>query len=173
MPAIAWRAGIDRNPVDLTDPANIRWLLSCIWPGTDRHDRAAAAMDLASRLGPLVRQGDMIDDLPALIDDSPEGPVVVVTSWSASYLAEEERSRSRKVLEEAGRTRTVAWLCYDAPGTSDLFQVTAPFPVGRDLPSVLGLAVFGDGRTTFHSLAYVHAHGAWIHRLDDHMTPDI
>ncbi len=39
-PPVAWRAGIDRSPVDLRDEADVRWLRACLWPDqAARHAR--------------------------------------------------------------------------------------------------------------------------------------
>jgi hypothetical protein len=49
---VAWRAGLDLNPVDLSDEAEIRWLEALIWPGEeyrvrDPDDREAFARSVA------------------------------------------------------------------------------------------------------------------------------
>lgn len=45
MPDICWRRGIDLNPLDVTDPADVKWLRSCIWPEhDDRRDRLERAV---------------------------------------------------------------------------------------------------------------------------------
>ena len=40
VPAIAWRAGLDLNPLDVTSDDDVRWLSCLVWPGEG--DRAAA-----------------------------------------------------------------------------------------------------------------------------------
>src|SRR5207248_11710688 len=35
--SVSWRAGIDLNPLDVTDPDDVRWLDALVWPGD--HDR--------------------------------------------------------------------------------------------------------------------------------------
>lgn len=171
LPPISARAGLDRDPVDLSDPDNVRWLLACIWPGTGRQDRARAAMELAGARPSLVRPGDMVTDLPDLIEEMGDGPVVVVTSWSAGYLVEEDRRVFESVLAGAARRRPVAWVCVDAPGVSDCFRPATAPPDGSQIPSVLGLAVFRDGTVASRSLGYMHSHGAWVHWLDADLVP--
>jgi hypothetical protein len=171
LPPIYNRAGIDRSPVDLSDPANVRWLLACIWPGTGRQQRAAAAMELMAARPPLVREGDMVTDLPSLLDDVRRGPVAVVTSWSFSYLLADARREFESVLRTAGRVAPVAWVCCDTAGVTDLFRPTEPPPDDNDIPSVLGLAVFDGERVESRCLGYMHSHGAWVNWLDHDLTP--
>lgn len=171
MPRLSRRAGLDRNPIDLSDPDNARWLEACIWPGTGRQERAAAAMRLMAGRDQLVRRGDMVADLPALIDSMRPGPVAVVTSWSFSYLSEEERRGFESVLIEAGHSGPVAWVCCDTAGVTQLFQPGQPPPDDGDIPSVLGLAVFEGDRISSHCLGYMHSHGLWVHWLNSEITP--
>lgn len=171
LPALGRSAGLDRDPIDLTDPENMRWLLACIWPGTGRHERARAAMELASGRPSLVRRGDMVADLPALMDGMDDGPLAIVTSWSFSYLTVDQRRGFESALAAAGRRRPVAWVCSDGPGVSDYFRPDTPPPDGSQIPSVLGLAVFRDGGVESRTLGYMHSHGAWVHWLDDELVP--
>ena len=49
MPAIGGRLGIDRTPIDVTDPIEARWLEACVWPDqADRFHRLRAAIELAT-----------------------------------------------------------------------------------------------------------------------------
>ena len=171
VPVLVQRAGLDRDPVDLSNPDNVRWLLACIWPGTGRHERARAAMSLAATRPSIVRRGDMARDLPGLIDDLGPGPLAVMTSWSFSYLSEEDRRGFEAALADAGRHRPVAWICSDAVGVSDLFRPEIPPPGGSHIPSAVGLAVFTGGTVESRSLGYMHSHGAWVHWLDTELLP--
>ena len=171
LPRLRNRAGLDRNPIDLSDSDNARWLEACIWPGTGRQERAAAAMRLIAGRDQMVRRGDMVADLPALIEVMRPGPVAVVTSWSFSYLSEEERRGFEGVLAQAGRAGPVAWVCCDTAGVTQLFQPDQPPPDGGDIPSVLGLAVFDGGGVRSHCLGYMHSHGQWVHWLNGGLTP--
>ena len=60
VPAIAWRAGLDLNPLRVTDDADVRWLSCLVWPGeSDRAARLAAAIAVARRDPPAVHRGDL------------------------------------------------------------------------------------------------------------------
>lgn len=171
LPAISRRMGLDRNPVDLADEENVRWLLACIWPGTGRHERTASAIELATQKPPGVVRGDMVADLGSAIASVRPGPVVVVTSWSFSYLGEDDRRAFERVLRDAGQEGPVAWICCDSPGVSDLFKPADPPPDDGDIPSVLGLAVFESDLVESHCLGYMHSHGRWVKWLEPSVTP--
>ena len=49
LPALAQRVGIDLSPIDLSDPADARWLLACVWPDTGRAERVEASIRLAQQ----------------------------------------------------------------------------------------------------------------------------
>ena len=162
VPDISRRVGIDRAPVDLNDLDAVRWMLSCIWPGRGRQDRARAAIGLQAGRPGLVRHGDMVTDLRPALKEMTPAPTVVVTSWSYSYLPMAARDEFRAVLEEAGRSHPVAWVCCDLLGTVPDFVPERSVPEGDPTPSVLGLATFQGDRSEYRGLAYMHSHGAWV-----------
>lgn len=172
LPVMSRRLGLDRDPVDLADSDNVRWLLACIWPGTGRHDRAAAAMGLAARRPPQVVKGDMVADLGRVIRGLRPGPVVVMNSWSFSYLDADNRLAYVDALREAGRHSPIAWVYCDAAGATELFTPSQPPPDDGDVPSVLGLAVFSGDEVESHCLAYMHSHGRWVQWLDPAITAE-
>jgi hypothetical protein len=46
VPDVVWRAGLDLNPLDVTDSADVAWLEALIWPEhAHRLDPAARASD--------------------------------------------------------------------------------------------------------------------------------
>jgi len=173
LPSISARVGLDRAPVDLTDASNVRWLLACIWPGTGRQERAAAAMRLASEHPPPLVEGDMVTELGRVIESVRPGPVVVMTSWSFSYLQDDERRAFERELAAAAGGGPVVWVCCDSPGASDLFQPSEPPLDDGDIPSVFCLAVFEGGEVRSHCLGYMHSHGAWVRWLDRSLTPGL
>ncbi|GAA2964277.1 DUF2332 domain-containing protein [Streptomyces enissocaesilis] len=80
LPDIAWRAGIDLNPLDPTDEDDVRWLQSLIWPGRAERPRQQLAAIEAVRTAPRPRlvRGDLVDELPALAADAPADATLVV-----------------------------------------------------------------------------------------------
>jgi hypothetical protein len=74
IPTIVWRAGLDLNPIDATDPDSRRWLQCLVWP--EHHDRAAnlaAALEVAADAAPNVIAGDITAELPQLLEQVPSG----------------------------------------------------------------------------------------------------
>jgi hypothetical protein len=64
---VAWRAGLDLHPIDLTDAAEVRWLEALIWPGEEyRIPQLRAACAIARADPPPVIAGDLRFDVPAL-----------------------------------------------------------------------------------------------------------
>ena len=86
LPEVVWRAGLDLNPLDVTDPADLAWLDALIWPEhTNRRDRLLAAAAIAVAEPPLLVQGDLVDDLPALAAQAPADATLVVFHMSVMY----------------------------------------------------------------------------------------
>jgi hypothetical protein len=58
LPEIAWRAGIDRNPLDPADHDDAAWLRALVWPGEEaREQRLAAALRTVASAGRAPRGG--------------------------------------------------------------------------------------------------------------------
>jgi hypothetical protein len=104
VPAIVWRAGIDLNPIDSADPDARRWLEALIWP--EHHERADAlrvAMAVAAVATPRIVAGDLLKDLPRLLDQAPAGAtVVVIHSATLAYLEQDERDAFVTMLASSG-----------------------------------------------------------------------
>lgn len=137
VPDIAWRAGLDINPLDIADDEDVRWLESLVWPEqTDRFDILRRAVAIA-RTDPVpVVQGDLTNDLVAAAADAPrESTLVVFHSAVISYLDEQQRSRFRQQLAELARRRAVVWVSNEGPGVVVDLPVPdgpVPFVVARD-----------------------------------------
>jgi hypothetical protein len=169
-PAISARIGLDQAPVDLDDPAAVRWLLACVWPDTGRLPRTRAAIELAQREPVELVTGDLVDGLPGAAGRLPHGvPLVVTTSWVLAYLPRRERHRFVEVLAALSAGRPVAWISAEGPGAVDAFADApdppdpAAAPAGVEL-SVLGAMLFADGQATESVvLGRCHPHGASLH----------
>ena len=169
LPAIASRVGIDRDPVDVTDDDQVRWLLAGVWPDTGRLPRTRQAIDEARRARLRLIPGDALASVGDAVAAIPAGVVpVVVTTWALAYLAPPDRLAFREELAAASRDRPVAWVSGEARGVVDLFaDVEAPPDASGNEANHLGLAVFRDGRDAESEvLAFVHPHGSWIHWRD-------
>jgi hypothetical protein len=114
-PPVAWRAGIDRSPVDLRDEADVRWLRACLWPDqAARHARLEAALQVARDHGPVeIHRGDALELLPGVIDAAPDDAFVCVFHTATLiYFGEEKIAELRRLLAE----RDVVWIGGEAPG---------------------------------------------------------
>jgi len=93
VPEVAWRAGIDLNPLDVSDEADVAWLSCLIWPGEEgRVERLHAAAGAARRHLPVLHQGDLLDDLPNVAARAPsEATLVVYHTAVLAYVDEDKR----------------------------------------------------------------------------------
>jgi hypothetical protein len=151
-PVIAWRAGLDLNPLSVASDDDVRWLSCLVWPGEgDRQQRLADAIAAARRDPPALYRGDLIDDLPALAAQAPAGATLVVYhSAVLAYVAPERR----RVFAGLVRGLGAAWLSNEGP------RVLAGVPVEAFTGDPFLLV--RDGRTP---LATADGHGAWLHWL--------
>jgi hypothetical protein len=151
VPEIAWRAGLDLNPLDVTDDDDVRWLSCLVWPGEDdRARRLAAAVACARRDPPAVHRGDLLTDLPALAARAPADATLVIYHCSVLfYVAPERREQFAATVRGLG----AAWLSSEAPG---VVPGTAA-PADDELTCV----VARDGRV----LALADSHGTWLQWL--------
>jgi hypothetical protein len=161
VPDIARRVGIDRTPVDVTDPEDVRWQLACVWPDTGRLDRTAAALAIAATAPPEVRAGDMVDALvPTIESMTGDGLVCVVTSWAYAYLRRRDRARFVEAVRQAAAARPVVWLSLEGAGVVDLFEPPEPSGPWAIAPSVVGFVTFGRAGSHADALALTHPHGS-------------
>ncbi|GAB3855027.1 hypothetical protein GCM10028801_10090 [Nocardioides maradonensis] len=93
LPEIAWRGGVDLHPLDVTDADQMAWLTTLVWPEQDdRRARLRAAIDIARADPPRLVTGDLVEQLPRLVDEaSAYGTVVVFHSAVIAYLEPERR----------------------------------------------------------------------------------
>jgi len=163
LPEVVARIGVDRDPFDVTDPDDARWLRACVAP--DRPDRAArldAELALAAAAPPVLLSGDPVDMVPDALARVPAGALpVVITTWALSGLSPERRRRFLGRLDDAGAAgRAVAWVSVEG------VRVAPAIPTLGDRPasghSIVGLATFdGSGRHT-EALGRCWSRGRWL-----------
>lgn len=148
------RAGVDLNPLDMTDPAVADRMLAYIWPDQiERVKRAEAAIAIAQRFPPPVEAGDGADWIESRLALPQQSGVtrIVYHSIALQYFPPEGRERVRAAIAAAGARATterpLAWLSMEFHE-----QVTR---------SELRLTLWpGDG--AHRLLARAHPHGAHI-----------
>ncbi len=152
-PAVAYRVGLELNPVDLTSEADRRWLVALLWPGRpERIARLAAALEIAAAHPPPIRAGDALALLPEeLAKADPAAARVVVHTLVTYQWTEEMRARLDSILREASRERPVYRLFQDTIAKGQPFDRTP-----------LQLFAYEGGERREEELADAHHHGAWI-----------
>lgn len=147
LPTVVWRAGLDRNPLDVTDPDDVAWLDALIWPEhTDRRDRLHAAVEVARADPPHLVRGDLLDTLPALVEQAPAGATPVVFHSAVLYqVPQPARDRFLALVREL----PVRWISIESSGT-------VPFDDVPPSPDNLAHNVLALDGTP---LAWTHGHG--------------
>jgi hypothetical protein len=162
VPDVVWRAGLDLNPLDVTDSADIAWLEALIWPEHEsRRDRLRAAADVAAADPPLLVRGDLVDDLPALAGRAPAGATLVVFHTSVLFYVSAPR---RQAFVQGVRRLPGHWLANESPGV--LRYDTLPPAPSQALHNLLAL----DGTP----LAWTRPHGqaiSWFAEPLGHRRP--
>ncbi len=115
LPDVAWRAGVDLNPIDVADPDQLAWLETLVWPEhTERRDHLHRAAALVAADPPHLVAGDIIDKIPALIGQAPTGShVVVFHSAVLVYLTEERRAEFARLMQSM---ESATWISNEGAG---------------------------------------------------------
>lgn len=155
MPEIAWRAGIDLNPLDPADPVATAWLETLVWPEqTDRLAHLRKALKIAAAERPRVIKGDLRRDLPRLIAEAPKAATTVV--FHSAVLAYVPSRDVRNAFAAEVQSLSQFWIANESPRVfPDIAAKTGGSNVaGRFLLSVNGTPI-----------AWTDPHGAaldWI-----------
>jgi hypothetical protein len=150
VPQIAWRAGLDLNPLDVRDDGDVHWLECLLWPGeTGRRERLAAAIEAARRDPPRVHRGDLVTDLTGLAGQAPAGATLVIYhSAVLAYVQPPQRERFAELVRSLD-----AVISNEAPGVVP--GIPAPPPGTRSF------VIVQDGRT----IGFTEGHGTWVQWL--------
>jgi Uncharacterized protein conserved in bacteria (DUF2332) len=111
---VVWRAGIDLNPLDVTNDDDVTWLETLIWPEhAERRSRLRAAVAIARTDVPHIVPGDLVKEFPGLIATAPKGATLVVFhSAVLNYVSADAREAfARRALTTGGH-----WLSQEGPG---------------------------------------------------------
>jgi hypothetical protein len=156
LPEIAWRAGLDLEPIDLSDPDQVAWLEALVWPEeTDRLARLRAAMRIAASARPDVIRGDLLRDLGPLAAEAPRDATLVIFHTAVlTYVAPPQRAEFARAVASL----CDFWVANEAPRVlPEIAERAGGFgPRGRYLTSVNAEPV---ARADFH--------GAWMEWLAD------
>ena len=164
LPEVAWRGGIDLNPLDVTDDDAMAWLTTLVWPEhDDRRARLQQAIEVARTDPPTIARGDLLEQLPDLVEQAasyaPDATVVVFHSAVIAYLEDADRRRFARAMDGLVESGRCHWVSNEGPRVLPEVTGTTAVPPGR---FVLGL----DGRP----LAVTHGHGrsmVWLEPVGD------
>lgn len=154
MPRIAWRAGLDLNPLDAGDDDTAAWLTNLVWPEhARRRDRLAKALPLAAASSLRIDQGDLRAGLTDLLAAVPGGTTPVVAhSAVLAYLSVDDRSTVSNILAKS----EARWVSLEGRGVVPLVKNVPPM-TDPDTPFVAAL----DGEP----IALASSHGDVISML--------
>ncbi|KZM73166.1 DUF2332 domain-containing protein [Nocardia terpenica] len=149
LPEVVHRAGVDRNPLDVTDAEDMRWLECLVSPDEeDRLQRLRAAIEVARKQPPDIVAGDLATAVTDLVYAAPGDTTVVVVNTSVlPHAAPETRAK----FEQTMRNLPCHWISNEAPGMIALPADRMPPPPEDTDYAVLAL----DGEP----LAYTAPHG--------------
>lgn len=157
-PAVAWRGGVDLNPLDVADPDAMAWLENLVWPEQDeRRERLRAAIEVTRADPPVLRTGDLLDHLPDLLAEAADhGTPVVLHSAVVAYLEPADRQRWHDLmtgLVSEGRCR---WISNEAPTVLPGVTGSLAVPPGRFVTALDGVPV---------AVSHGHGHAVdWVGR---------
>lgn len=151
LPAIAWRAGLDLNPLDVRSDEDMQWLKTLVWPEqTDRFSRLEAAIAVARRDPPNVIAGDLIEATEALAEQAPtDSRLVIFHTAVLNYVAPEVRKEFATLVNDIG----AEWLANE--GASILPEI-ASMNMLEDRPGAFVLS--HNGR----AIARTGPHGQFV-----------
>lgn len=157
MPRIAWRAGLDLNPIDVADNDQVAWLETLVWPDQPhRLARLRAAILVARTDPPRLVKGDLLTDLPALAAGAPHDATLVV--FHTAVLAYVANADARAAFARTMHDLGAVWICNEAPRVFPHIaaKTTATMPAGAFLLSVNATPI-----------AWTDPHGAWLHWIEN------
>lgn len=157
-PTIAWRGGLDLNPLDATDPDQVAWLQTLVWPEqTARAERLGKALAIARDNPVAIQRRSLLDPLDDLFDGAPAGATrVLIHSSVLAYIDDEEERRQVCARIRAAcdvwicneATRVLPWIAERAPTAPPpgmFMQAVNGRPVAWTDPHGAALRLIGDG----------------------------
>ena len=114
LPQVAWRAGLDLNPIDVNDPPETAWLETLVWPEqTARLARLRAAMAIAATAKPRLTKGDLRHDLIPLAAEMPREATRVI--FHTAVLAYISPRSAREAFARSVAALCDVWIANEAP----------------------------------------------------------
>ncbi len=104
VPQIAWRTGLDLNPLNVCSEEDMRWLKTLVWPEqTERLSRLEAAIAVARRDPPRVVAGDLLTETETLARQAPGNARLVIFHTAVlSYVEPAVRKEFAILVKDLG-----------------------------------------------------------------------
>lgn len=155
-PRIADRSGVDLHPLDVTDADAMAWLATLVWPGQDqRLARLESAVALARREPPRLVAGDLVEQLPGLLERAGlHGTPVVLHSAVVAYLPPDRQAEFVSLMRAYVAEGRCRWVSNEAPTVLPGLRLAAGRP-----PGWFALALDGVQQ------AWAHQHGDGVEWL--------
>ncbi|MPZ48439.1 MAG: DUF2332 family protein [Dehalococcoidia bacterium] len=152
IPNVAYRIGLDIEPIDLSSDDSARWMLSSTW--ADHRDLSLMqhqAIEVLRQDPPQIVQGDALQVGEVLKDVPMDLTLVVYQSFMLMYLTPEDRERFLAVLAEESRRRPVYFVSMLGAGIG-----------GGTRRAKVDLHSWVDGRYEVQQMVEGHSHGRSI-----------
>ena len=151
---VAFRLGVDLNPVDLGNPDALLWLRALTRPSeAGRRSLLETAASLARDDPPKILRTDAVASLDAVLAEAPPGTVLCVFhSYFANQIGEPNRRRLDQALRAFSRHRDVERISIEYAWTEKRDQ--------------LEIESLHQGTGASRVLAACDNRGAWIEWLD-------
>jgi hypothetical protein len=148
IPNIAFRVGLDLNPIDVRDADAALWLRALIWPEQrDRAEYLQHALTLAQATPPLLLAGDATAQLPGVLAQVPaETTLCLYHTFTLNQFPPEARERLHTILAAYALNRDFSIISIE----------------WRDPYPPLVLTSFRAGARSEQILGYCDPHGAWL-----------
>jgi hypothetical protein len=146
LPKIAWRCGLDLNPLDVNSPDEMAWLEELVWPGQEhRVQLLRAAIEIARIDAPPVHQGNLRTDLLTVIALAPKSMQLVV--YHSAVLGYVTSQSDRDAFANTVRQTGAVWISNEAQAIFPEVAKAAPSPPspGSFLLSVNGEPIAWTG----------------------------
>lgn len=158
VPAVAARVGLDRDPVDVADPDDVRALRATASPDPARLD-AEIALTAATR--PVLLRGDPVALLPDALARVPADALpVVTTTWALSRFTVGRRRRFLDRLRELAAGRALAWVSVEGVGVAPEVPTLGDRPASGH--SIVALTVLDGSAPRPEVLGRCWSRGRWL-----------
>lgn len=149
LPPVAWRVGLDLNPIYVQKPDDVLWLEALVWPEHfHRAERLRLALQLAQQDPPRLLAGNALELLPGVLAEAPQNTTLGVFHSIALYqFSSRMREQFYAILAEFSHKRPFYELSLE---------------ISPDLRYLLSLNHFDNGQESSRMLARCHAHGGWL-----------